>query len=148
MRGVLLTNEDENFRAEVTELTEDDLPEGDVLVAVEYSTLNYKDALAITNSSPIVRTWPMVPGVDLAGTVLSSNNEDRKVGERVVLNGWDVGERHWGGLAERARVDSQWLTSIPEAFSTYQAAAIGTAGYTAMLSVLCLLYTSPSPRDS
>lgn len=138
MRGLLLTNEDEEFLAEVTDLTEDDLPKGDVLVAVEYSTLNYKDGLAITNSSPIVRSWPMVPGVDLAGTVLSSHDETRKVGERVVLNGWDVGERHWGGLAERARVDSEWLMPIPEAFSTYQAAAIGTAGYTAMLCVLAL----------
>ena len=138
MRGLLLTNDDDEFRAEVSDLTEDDLPEADVLVAVEYSTINYKDALAITNSSPIVRTWPMVPGVDLAGTVLSSADEAWKVGDRVVLNGWDVGEKHWGGLAERARVDAGWLTAIPEAFSTYQAAAIGTAGYTAMLSVLAL----------
>ena len=136
MRGVLLTKDDDNFGVEVVELTEDDLPEGDVLVAVEYSTLNYKDALAITDSSPIVRKWPMVPGVDFAGTVLSCADDSRKVGDRVVLNGWDVGEKHWGGLAERARVSSEWLTAIPDAFSTYQAAAIGTAGYTAMLSVL------------
>jgi len=138
MRGLLLTNDDDNFAVEVTDLGEDDLPAGDVLVAVEYSTLNYKDALAITNSSPIVRSWPMVPGVDFAGTVLSSADEGWKVGDRVVLNGWDVGERYWGGLAERARVDAEWLTAIPENFSTYQAAAIGTAGYTAMLSVLAL----------
>ena len=138
MRGLLLTNENDAFEASVTELTEDDLPDGDVLVAVEYSTLNYKDALAITNSSPIVRSWPMVPGVDFAGTVLSSAEDSWKVGDRVVLNGWDVGEKHWGGLAERARVSSEWLTGIPDAFSTYQAAAIGTAGYTAMLCVLTL----------
>lgn len=138
MRGLLLTNEDDDFQVAVTDLTEDELPEGDVLVAVEYSTLNYKDALAITNSSPIVRAWPMVPGVDFAGTVLSSSEDAWKVGDRVVLNGWDVGERHWGGLAERARVSSEWLTAIPDAFSTYQAAAIGTAGYTAMLCVLTL----------
>jgi len=138
MRGVLLTNDDQTFEAKVADLTEDQLPEGDVLVAVEYSTLNYKDGLAITNSSPIVRSWPMVPGIDFAGTVLSSTEESWKVGDRVVLNGWDVGERHWGGLAERARVDGEWLTAIPEAFSTYRAAAIGTAGYTAMLSVLAL----------
>lgn len=140
MRGLLLTNDDD-FAAQVTDLAEDDLPEGEVLVAVEYSTLNYKDCLAITNTSPIVRSWPMVPGVDFAGTVLSSSEETEeryKVGDRVVLNGWDVGERHWGGLAERARVQGGWLTAIPEAFSTYQAAAIGTAGYTAMLCVLAL----------
>ena len=136
MRGVLLTSDEDNFQAEVVDLTEDDLPEGDVLVAVEYSTLNYKDALAITNTSPIVRKWPMVPGVDFAGTVLSCADDSWKVGDRVVLNGWDVGEKHWGGLAERARVASDWLTAIPDAFSTYQAAAIGTAGYTAMLSIL------------
>ena len=136
MRGVLLTNEDDNFQAEVVELAEDELPAGDVMVAVEYSTLNYKDALAITNSSPIVRSWPMVPGVDFAGTVLSSVDDSCKVGDRIVLNGWDVGEKHWCGLAARARVTSEWLTAIPDAFSTYQAAAIGTAGYTAMLSVL------------
>ena len=147
MRGLLLTNDEDNFRAEVTDLTEDDLPEADVLVAVEYSTINYKDALAITNSSPIVRSWPMVPGVDLAGTVLSSADEACKVGDRVVLNGWGVGEKHWGGLAERARVDAEWLTSIPEAFSTYQAAAIGTAGYTAMLCVLALEDHGISPSS-
>lgn len=138
MRALLLTNENDTFGADVVELSQDDLPEGEVLVAVEYSTLNYKDALAITNTSPIVRSWPMVPGVDLAGTVLSSSEEGPKVGDRVVLNGWDVGERHWGGLAERARVNADWLTAIPESFSTYQAAAIGTAGYTAMLCVMAL----------
>ena len=136
MRGVLLTSDEDNFQAEVVDLTEDDLPEGDVLVAVEYSTLNYKDALAITNTSPIVRNWPMVPGVDFAGTVLSCVDDSWKVGDRVVLSGWDVGEKHWGGLTERARVSSDWLTAIPDAFSTYQAAAIGTAGYTAMLCIL------------
>lgn len=147
MRALLLTNEDD-FQAQVTSLGEDELPEGEVLVAVEYSTLNYKDALAITNSSPIVASWPMVPGIDFAGTVLSSTQETEekyKVGDRVVLNGWGVGEKHWGGLAERARVQGEWLTSIPEAFSTYQAAAIGTAGYTAMLSVLTLEDRGISP---
>lgn len=138
MRAVVLNRQDDEFSCVVSELTEADLPEGDVLVAVEYSTINYKDGLAITNTSPIVRSWPMVPGVDLAGTVLSSREDSFKVGDRVVLNGWDVGEKHWGGLAERARVQAEWLTSIPEEFSTYQAAAIGTAGYTAMLCVMAL----------
>lgn len=138
MRALLLNNENDEFTCDVVELGEDALPEGEVLVAVEYSTLNYKDGLAITNTSPIVRSWPMVPGVDLAGTVLNSSEDRYKIGDRVVLNGWDVGEKHWGGLAERARVQADWLTSLPEEFSTYQAAAIGTAGYTAMLSVLAL----------
>ncbi len=139
MRALLLTKgEDDAFSAQVTDIDESELPDGDVLVAVEYSTVNYKDGLAITNTSPIVRNWPMVPGVDLAGTVISSDHDHWKVGDRVVLNGWDVGERHWGGMAERTRVDGEWLTAIPEAFSTYYAAAIGTAGYTAMLCVLAL----------
>ena len=142
MRALLLSKGDDgqgDFSAEVTEIAEDDLPVGEVLVAVEYSTINYKDALAITDTSPIVREWPMVPGIDFAGTVLSSPNEEWKIGDRVVLNGWGVGEKHWGGMAERARVPGDWLTAIPESFSTYQAAAIGTAGYTAMLSVMALI---------
>lgn len=139
MRALLLERDDEgNVSNSVVDLSDDELPEGEVLVAVEYSTVNYKDGLAITGSSPIVRSWPMVPGVDLAGTVLSSSSDDVRVGERVVLNGWDVGEKHWGGLAERARVKAEWLTPLPEEFSTHQAAAIGTAGYTAMLGVLAL----------
>ena len=138
MRAVLLNNENDEFSVEIAEVDEDQMPDADTLVAVEYSTVNYKDGLAITNTSPIVRSWPMVPGVDFAGTVLSTEAESIKTGDRVVLNGWDVGEKHWGGLAERARVDAGWLTRIPEEFSTYQAAAIGTAGYTAMLGVLAL----------
>ena len=146
MRAVLLNNENDEFSVEITDVDEDQMPEGDTLVAVEYSTINYKDGLAITNTSPIVRSWPMVPGVDFAGTVLNTDGERFKTGDRVVLNGWDVGEKHWGGLAERARVDAGWLTRIPEDFSTYQAAAIGTAGYTAMLSVLALEDHGISPE--
>lgn len=147
MRALLLNNEEGEFSCNVVELGEDALPEGEVLVAVEYSTLNYKDGLAITNTSPVVRSWPMVPGVDLAGTVLNSSQDRYKIGDRVVLNGWDVGEKHWGGLAERARVQADWLTPIPEEFSTYQAAAIGTAGYTAMLCVLALEDHGVSPES-
>lgn len=138
MRAVLLYKVDDQFSVEIADIADDDMPEGDTLVAVQYSTINYKDGLAITDTSPVVRSWPMVPGVDFAGTVLSSESDELKVGDRVVLNGWDVGEKHWGGLAERARVQAEWLTQIPEEFSTYQAAAIGTAGYTAMLCVLAL----------
>lgn len=138
MRALLLNKIDEEFSVTIGDVSEEELPEGDTLVSVEYSTINYKDGLAITNTSPIVRSWPMVPGVDFTGTVLTSESESLKTGDRVVLNGWDVGEKHWGGLAERARVQADWLTQIPEEFSTYQAAAIGTAGYTAMLGVLAL----------
>lgn len=139
MRALLLERDDDGqVTHSITEIAEDDLPEGEVTVAVEYSTINYKDGLAVTNTSPIVRNFPMVPGVDFAGTVLSTSDDSVRVGERVVLNGWEVGEKHWGGLAERARVKAEWLTAIPEEFSTYQAAAIGTAGYTAMLAVMAL----------
>lgn len=136
MRAVLLNKVEDDFVVTISTIDESEMPDGDTLVAVEYSTINYKDGLAITNTSPIVRTWPMIPGVDFAGTVLQSESEEFKTGDRVVLNGWDVGEKYWGGLAERARVSAEWLTAIPEEFSTYQAAAIGTAGYTAMLCVL------------
>lgn len=148
MRAFLLSRDDDKVVSHaIVDLTDDDLPEGEVTVAVEYSTINYKDGLAITNTSPIVRTWPMVPGVDFAGTVLSSASDDVSVGDRVVLNGWDVGEKHWGGLAERARVQAEWLTPLPEEFSTYQAAAIGTAGYTAMLCVMELEEHGVTPDD-
>jgi acrylyl-CoA reductase (NADPH) len=113
-------------------------PEANVTVSVDYSTLNYKDALALTNKSPIVRKWPMVPGIDAAGTVIDSQDPRWKPGDRVVLNGWGVGEAHWGGLAQRARFKGDWLVRVPAALSTRQAMAIGTAGYTAMLCVMAL----------
>ncbi|MGD9479768.1 MDR family oxidoreductase [Shinella sp. G-2] len=114
------------------------LPQGDVLVDVAWSTLNYKDALAITGASPVVRSFPMVPGIDFAGVVAESSHSDFKPGDRVVLNGWGVGERHWGGLAARARVSGDWLVPLPEGVSLRNAMAIGTAGYTAMLCVMAL----------
>ena len=114
------------------------LPDGDVTVRVEWSTLNYKDALAITGRGPIVRQFPMVPGIDFAGVVETSSRADLPPGTRVVLNGWGVGERWWGGLAGRARVKGEWLVKLPDAFTTRQAMAIGTAGYTAMLCVMAL----------
>jgi acrylyl-CoA reductase (NADPH) len=126
------------FRAEVREVGDDFLPEGDVTVAVEYSTINYKDALAITNKSPVVRSWPMVAGIDGSGTVLASSSPQWQAGDAFVLNGFGVGETHKGCLAGRARLKSQWLVRRPHAFSARQAMAIGTAGYTAMLCVLAL----------
>ncbi|MEE2769450.1 MAG: MDR family oxidoreductase [Actinomycetota bacterium] len=137
-RALMVDKDDDNFSAEIRDLTEDELPEGDVLIDVEYSTINYKDALAITDSSPIVRSWPMVPGIDLAGQVAESALDDVPVGSRVVVNGWGLGEKWWGGYAQRARLHGEWTVPIPEAFDTSQAMAIGTAGYTAMLCVLAL----------
>ena len=123
---------------ELTELDESSLPEGEVTVEIDYSTLNYKDSLALTGASPVVRSFPMVPGIDLAGTVIRSEHGDFAVGDPVVCNGWGLGETHWGGMAQRARLSADKLVPLPEAFDTRQAMAIGTAGYTAMLCVLAL----------
>ena len=126
------------FSASVQTVDEARLPAGDVTVSVAYSTLNYKEGLAITNKMPVVRQWPMVAGIDGAGTVLESTHPDWKPGDSFVHNGWGVGETHWGCLAQRARLKGDWLVRLPAAFSARQAMAIGTAGYTAMLCVLAL----------
>ena len=138
MRAIMIHEEEGGQQVEVTDVNEDDLPEGDVTVRIEYSSLNYKDSLAITGSSPVVRSFPMIPGIDLAGAIESSEHADFGAGDRVVLNGWGIGETRWGGLATRARVNGDWLVPLPNAFTTGQAMAIGTAGYTAMLCVLAL----------
>lgn len=122
----------------ITTLDESALPAGEVTVDIDYSTLNYKDGLAITGKSPVVRTWPMVPGIDFAGTVQASSDTRYQAGDRVVLNGWGVGETRWGGLAQRARVPADYLVPRPVGLSPRQAMAIGTAGYTAMLAVQAL----------
>ena len=137
-KALLLEKDDAGFRAGVKQVDEASLPEGDVLVAVDHSTLNYKDGLAITDKSPVVRAWPMVAGIDGAGRVLESSHADWKAGDRFIHNGWGVGETRWGCLAERARLKGEWLVRLPDAFTTKQAMAIGTAGYTAMLCVLAL----------
>lgn len=137
-KGILIDKDDSGYRATLQEINDDQLPEGDVTVRVAYSTLNFKDGLAITGSSPVVRKFPMVPGIDLAGSVEASENPDYKVGDQVLLNGWGVGEGHWGGLAQKARLQGKWLIPLPKAFTPAQAMAIGTAGYTAMLSVMAL----------
>ena len=137
-KALLLEKDDAGFRASLKDVDEGALPEGDVLVQIAHSTINYKDALAITDKSPIVRAWPMVAGIDGAGTVLESTSPRWRPGERVVHNGWGVGETRWGCLAERARLKGEWLVALPPALSTRQAMAIGTAGYTAMLCVLAL----------
>ena len=128
----------ETFDARVVDIDEAALPAGDVTVRVEYSTLNYKDGLAITNQSPVVRNWPMVAGIDGAGTVSASSHPDWKLGDKFVHNGWGVGETHWGCLSQTARLKGDWLVKLPSAFTARQAMAIGTAGYTSMLCVLAL----------
>ncbi|MBR7888112.1 oxidoreductase [Marinomonas sp. A79] len=150
-KGLLITQETDNDRkksvATVTELNENQLPEGDVLIDVQYSTLNYKDGLAITGKGPVVRSFPMVPGIDLVGKVLESDSSRFAPGDLVVLNGFGVGEAHWGGLAERARLKSEWLIPLPEGIEAKQSMAIGTAGYTAMLSVLALEKQGVTPES-
>lgn len=137
-KAILIDKAAHGQQAHVTDLDDDQLPPGTVTVRVAYSTLNYKDALAITGQSPVVRQFPMVPGIDLAGTVEHSDHADWKAGDRVVLNGWGVGERHWGGLAQRARLDGDWLVPMPAGLDERQCMAVGTAGYTAMLCLMAL----------
>ncbi|MEL6421286.1 MAG: MDR family oxidoreductase [Pseudomonadota bacterium] len=147
MIKAVLVERDENKKisARLGDVSEDDLPEGDVTVDVAYSTLNYKDGLAITGRGPVVRAFPMVPGIDFAGTVSASDHAEFSAGDQVILNGWGVGEKHWGGLAQKARVKGDWLVKLPDAFTAHQAMAIGTAGYTAMLCVLALEKNGVTP---
>ena len=138
-KALVLKKQDEaDASVSVEDLNISDLPEGDVLIKISFSTINYKDALAITSSSPIIKNYPMVPGIDLAGEVEESNNDSFKTGDKVILNGFGVGEKYWGGLAQKARVKGEWLVKLPEKLTEKQAMAIGTAGYTAMLCVLAL----------
>ncbi|WP_035060697.1 acrylyl-CoA reductase (NADPH) [Andreprevotia chitinilytica] len=136
--AILLDKSESGFSATVKPISEAQLPSGDVTVAVEYSTLNYKDALAITNRGPVVRAWPMVPGVDAAGTITASDHPDFQPGDAVIFNGWGVGETRWGALAQVARLPAGGLVHKPAAFSAREAMALGTAGYTAMLCVQAL----------
>jgi acrylyl-CoA reductase (NADPH) len=137
-QALLIEKDEAGYRASIKALDDDNLPEGDVTVRVDYSTLNYKDGLAITGKAPVVRKFPLVAGIDFAGTVESSSHPAWKAGDKVVLNGWGVGETHSGGLAQRARVKGDWLVALPAGLSTRQAMAVGTAGYTAMLCVMAL----------
>ncbi|MGC3836546.1 acrylyl-CoA reductase (NADPH) [Moritella viscosa] len=137
-KGILIEKNDDQYTASVQSIDESQLPEGDVSIDVAYSTLNFKDGLAITGKGPVVRSFPMVPGIDLVGTVTQSDSDKFQAGDQVLLNGFGVGEKHWGGLAEKARLNSDWLIKLPAGLSAKQAMAIGTAGYTAMLSVIAL----------
>jgi acrylyl-CoA reductase (NADPH) len=147
-KALVLTQDDAGGTvAEIRQLTDRDLPEGDVLVAVEYSSLNYKDGLAITGKGKIVRTWPMVPGIDCAGSVLESQSPAYAAGDRVVLTGWGVGEKYWGGYSQRQRVRSEWLVPLPDGLDSQRAMAIGTAGFTAMLCVMTLEEAGVTPDN-
>lgn len=142
-----VTKDNDQYQCQLTELDDSDLMEGDVTVQVEYSTINYKDGLALTGRSPVVRTFPLIPGLDFAGTVLESGHDRYQAGDQVILNGWGVGEVHSGGYAQKARVNGDWLIPMPSGFTSRQAMAIGTAGYTAMLCVLALEKHGIKPGD-
>lgn len=146
-KAIQIDKTDGQYAASLVELDEQALPEGDVTVEIDYSSINYKDALAITGRGPIVRQFPMVPGIDFAGKVIASDSADFAVGDRVLLTGWGVGERHWGGLAGKARVKGEWLTKIPDNADAKQVMAIGTAGFTAMLCVQAVLDHGVKPED-
>ncbi|MET0940709.1 MAG: MDR family oxidoreductase [Mesorhizobium sp.] len=138
-KAILISrDEDKKQSVSISQLTEADLMDGDVTVAVEATTVNYKDGLAITGTAPVVRRFPLIPGVDFAGTVVASSHPDWKPGDKVLLNGWGVGETHHGAFSERARVKGEWLVPLPEGMSPREAMAVGTAGYTAMLSIMAL----------
>ncbi|WML89262.1 MDR family oxidoreductase [Thiothrix lacustris] len=144
-KALLLNQVEGKTHAEVRRLNIDDLPEGDVLVDVAYSSLNYKDGLAVTGTGKIIRSFPMVPGIDFAGTVAESASERFKPGDQVILTGWGVGERHWGGYAQKARVKADWLVPMPKGLDAKQAMIIGTAGFTAMLCVMALEESGVKP---
>lgn len=144
-RALLTSQADDGTTTELVDLTDEDLMPGEVTVDVEYSTVNYKDALAVTGAGRIMRRFPLVPGIDFAGTVTASDDPRFAVGDAVVANGWGLSQTHHGGLAERARVDADWLVPLPERFSTFEAMAIGTAGYTAMLCILALEHGGLTP---
>ncbi len=146
-KALTLNQEDKRTIAAIEQLDESQLPEGEVVVAVDYSSLNYKDGLAITGKGKIIRNFPMVPGIDLAGKVISSEDSRYKPGDAVVLTGWGVGENHWGGMAEKARLKADWLVPLPQGFNAKQAMMVGTAGFTAMLCVQALLDADIKPEN-
>jgi acrylyl-CoA reductase (NADPH) len=138
VKSVVINKDDQGYRAEYTDFPLESIHQHDVNIDVDYSTLNYKDALAITGKGPVVRTFPMIPGIDLAGTVIESKSDEFKVGDKVLLNGFGVGEKYLGGLSEKASMSADWLIPLPANLTPKQAMQIGTAGYTAMLSIIAL----------
>ncbi|MGC0121727.1 MDR family oxidoreductase [Pseudoalteromonas piscicida] len=146
-KAIIIDKQDGNYTATLNEVSEQELMPGDVDIEVLYSTLNYKDALAITGKSPVVRSFPMIPGIDFVGKVSASNHSDYERGQLVILNGWGVGEKHWGGLAQKAQVNGEWLVPVPANFEPKDAMAIGTAGYTAMLCIMALERHGVTPEQ-
>lgn len=146
-KALYIDKVDDQYQCQFKQLEETDFPEGNVTVNVEYSTLNFKDGLAISGKSPVVRRFPMVPGIDFAGVVESSDHPNFKAGQRVFINGWGLGEKHWGGLTEKAKVNGDWLLSTPENMSSFDVMAVGTAGYTAMLCVQVLQNNGITPQS-
>ncbi len=145
--ALVLNQHDKITTAQIESLDENQLPQGDVLVAVDYSSLNYKDGLAITGKGKIIREFPMVPGIDMTGTVLESQDARYQTGDKVVLTGWGVGENHWGGMSQKARLKADWLVPLPQGFAGKQAMMVGTAGFTAMLCVQAILDAGVKPQD-
>jgi len=145
--ALVLKKDDKRTLASVEQIDEKQLPDGDVLVAVEFSSLNYKDGLAITGKGKIIRNFPMVPGIDFAGSVISSNDVRYKEGDKVILTGWGVGENHWGGMAEKAKINADWLVPLPKGLNSQKAMMIGTAGFTAMLCVQAIIDSGVKPED-
>ncbi|WP_223813212.1 alcohol dehydrogenase catalytic domain-containing protein, partial [Acinetobacter baumannii] len=146
-KGIVITKDEAGYMSKIAEIAPKLLQEGEVSVEVQYSTLNYKDALAITGRSPVVRSFPLTPGIDFSGVVLESKHPAWKEGDEVLLNGWGVGEKYSGGLAERVTVSGDWLIQKPSAFSLKDTMIIGTAGYTAMLCVMALQKHGIKPSD-
>ena len=146
-KALLATRPEKEISVELVELTDDDLMPGDVTIDVDYSTVNYKDALALSGKAGVIQTFPLIPGIDLAGTVRHSSNPGFAIGDRVLVNGWGLSQTHHGGYAQRARVGGEWLVKVPDQFSTRDAMAIGTAGYTAMLSVMALEHGGIDPSS-
>ncbi|MCL6702247.1 MDR family oxidoreductase [Pseudomonas sp. T1.Ur] len=145
-KALLTTKADDVISTRLVDFKDEDLMAGDVTVAIEYSTVNYKDAMALSGRSPVIRQFPLIPGIDFAGIVETSSHAGFQAGDRVLVNGWGLSQTHHGGFAQKARVSGDWLVKVPEAFSTRQAMAIGTAGYTAMLSVLALEHGGLTPE--
>lgn len=145
-KALLCTKTADVISTSLVDFKDEDLMAGDVTVAIEYSTVNYKDALALSGRTPVIRQFPLIPGIDFAGVVESSSHAGFQAGDRVLLNGWGLSQTHHGGFAQKARVSGDWLVKVPEVFSTRQAMAIGTAGYTAMLSVLALEHGGLTPE--
>lgn len=145
-KAIVIDKVEDQYQCAYQEVAEDQFSDGNVQVKVEYSSLNYKDGLAITGSSPVVRRFPMVPGIDFAGTVEKSDHPKWQAGQKVFINGWGLGEKYWGGLAQKAQVNGDWLLALPQGMSSHQVMAVGTAGYTAMLAVQALQRQGITPQ--